>query len=459
MALNMNSLVPKLNSVASRYAFSPDNSDLLFGGTSPEEYRFLTDVVQNSRGPNFAAFLAGVQGYNLAQQQARQRQGEQALRTLDQLSTDRSRYAQANNTDAQTRTEEINQLTLDARNRAALESVQANTADTAAQTRLRQIDALTRGDLNQATVDNLLTRTGLTGAQTQTALANAQRIRLENSFFPDSEQARIDLINAQARGAGASASATEMANLRYNEITDADIAAREAQAVANRASALRTNVSAATDAAALPYAGQQARANVERTEALNAQTAAQTGQIDIQTQAAEAVLPYAAAQARLKMREAQANINFRDQATLAQFQQNITYLERTAAEQDYLEAQTEAIEQGGTRTGSGRGAPLPGNLGVPGFGAPQTSGQAPAPAGRINTQAAPAGQPTVAIAPAARELSALAASGRITEADLNNGVQIIESLRTPGITPYGGSVTEAVKALEAILAKGEVPVQ
>lgn len=85
------------------------NDGLLFGGTTKSEYDFLTKAAQDNSGLNFYSFMAGLQGGNLAEQERRATQFDQAQALRTQNSNIALQQSQIGRTDIQT---ELDQATL-----------------------------------------------------------------------------------------------------------------------------------------------------------------------------------------------------------------------------------------------------------------------------------------------------------------------------------------------------------
>ena len=78
------------------------NQGLMYGGTTKSEYDFLAKAaMDDTKGPNFYSFMAGISAGNLAQQEAQQQQYDRAQGLRDLNSQLTYRDAQTRNVNAQ----------------------------------------------------------------------------------------------------------------------------------------------------------------------------------------------------------------------------------------------------------------------------------------------------------------------------------------------------------------------
>ena len=109
------------------------NQGLMYGGTTKSEYDFLSKAaMDDTKGPNFYSFMAGISAGNLAQQEAQQQQYERAQGLRDLNSQLIYRDAQARNVNAQAAGQEATNPYIPDVQRSNIGQTRANTESTLA---------------------------------------------------------------------------------------------------------------------------------------------------------------------------------------------------------------------------------------------------------------------------------------------------------------------------------------
>ena len=109
------------------------NQGLMYGGTTKSEYDFLAKAaMDDTKGPNFYSFMAGISAGNLAQQEAQQQQYDRAQGLRDLNSQLIYRDAQARNVNAQAAGQEATNPYIPDVQRSNIGQTRANTESTLA---------------------------------------------------------------------------------------------------------------------------------------------------------------------------------------------------------------------------------------------------------------------------------------------------------------------------------------
>ncbi len=185
---------------------SKSNQGLLYGGTTKSEYDFLSKAaLDNTTGPNFYSFMAGISAGNLAQQEAQQQQYDRAkeLRDLDSQLTYR---------DAQTRLTHANAAGQEATNPYIPDAQQADIGYKRGQTDLTAANAIQQYNANPYVADAAQADIGYKRGQTDLTAANAIQQYNANPYVADAAQADINYKRSQAELSSANAVAQQEVN-------------------------------------------------------------------------------------------------------------------------------------------------------------------------------------------------------------------------------------------------------
>ena len=168
------------------------NQGLSYGGTTRAEYDFLAKAaLDNTAGPNFYSFMAGVSAGNLAQQDARQQQYDRAkeLRDLNSQLTYR---------DAQTRLTHANAAGQEATNPFIPDAQQTDIGYKRSQIDLTAANAIQQYNANPYVADAAQADINYKRSQTELTAANAIQQRNANPYVADTAQAELDYKRSQA---------------------------------------------------------------------------------------------------------------------------------------------------------------------------------------------------------------------------------------------------------------------
>ena len=189
------------------------NQGLMYGGTTKSEYDFLSRAaMDDTKGPNFYSFMAGISAGNLAQQEAQQQQYDRAQGLRDLNSQLIYRDAQTRNVNAQAAGQEATNPYIPDAQTADIGYRRAMTDQTAANAigqyninpylaAGQQADNANKAAIASNNVANAANQFLQNPYAAQRAYQDAENKRLQNEYYPQVVEATAGLKDAQAQAA------------------------------------------------------------------------------------------------------------------------------------------------------------------------------------------------------------------------------------------------------------------